>query len=78
MQTIHFRNIKRSTLLPFYGHNASRHKATKRDDRPLETKSNIFKITLIQVRIIDWGLGEFYLPEKDYNVRVSSRYFKGP
>jgi casein kinase II subunit alpha len=30
------------------------------------------------LRIIDWGLGEFYLPEKDYNVRVSSRYFKGP
>ena len=30
------------------------------------------------MRIIDWGLGEFYLPEKDYNVRVSSRYFKGP
>lgn len=31
-----------------------------------------------KLRIIDWGLGEFYLPEKDYNVRVSSRYFKGP
>lgn len=30
------------------------------------------------MKIIDWGLGEFYLPEKDYNVRVSSRYFKGP
>ena len=23
-----------------------------------------------KLRIIDWGLGEFYLPEKDYNVRV--------
>lgn len=31
-----------------------------------------------KLRIIDWGLGEFYLPEKDYNVRVSSRYYKGP
>ena len=31
-----------------------------------------------KLRIIDWGLGEFYLPQKDYNVRVSSRYFKGP
>ena len=31
-----------------------------------------------KLRIIDWGLGEFYLPEKSYNVRVSSRYFKGP
>ena len=31
-----------------------------------------------ELKIIDWGLGEFYLPKKDYNVRVSSRYFKGP
>lgn len=31
-----------------------------------------------KVSIIDWGLAEFYLPKKDYNVRVSSRYFKGP
>ncbi len=31
-----------------------------------------------QVRLIDWGLAEFYLPGKDYNVRVASRYFKSP
>jgi len=37
----------------------------------------VFEI-LTKLRIIDWGLAEFYLPEKDYNVRVSSRYFKGP
>lgn len=30
------------------------------------------------VRIIDWGLAEFYFPGKDYNVRVASRYFKSP
>ncbi|EGR28300.1 hypothetical protein IMG5_179200 [Ichthyophthirius multifiliis] len=30
------------------------------------------------LRIIDWGLAEYYFPGKDYNVRVSSRYFKGP
>jgi len=30
------------------------------------------------VRIIDWGLAEFYHPNQDYNVRVASRYFKGP
>merc|ERR1712066_284786 len=30
------------------------------------------------VRIIDWGLAEFYHPKQDYNVRVASRYFKGP
>jgi len=30
-----------------------------------------------QLRLIDWGLAEFYHPEQDYNVRVASRYFKG-
>lgn len=28
--------------------------------------------------MIDWGLAEFYHINKDYNVRVASRYFKGP
>ena len=31
-----------------------------------------------ELRVIDWGLAEFYIPEQDYNVRVASRYFKGP
>lgn len=31
-----------------------------------------------KLRLIDWGLGEFYHPEMEYNVRVASRYFKGP
>jgi casein kinase II subunit alpha len=31
-----------------------------------------------KLRIIDWGLAEFYQPMKDFNVRVASRYFKGP
>ena len=31
-----------------------------------------------QLKIIDWGLAEFYHPKKDLNVRVASRYFKGP
>uniref|UniRef100_A0AC34G1Z6 Protein kinase domain-containing protein n=1 Tax=Panagrolaimus sp. ES5 TaxID=591445 RepID=A0AC34G1Z6_9BILA len=31
-----------------------------------------------QLRLIDWGLAEFYHPRQDYNVRVASRYFKGP
>ena len=30
------------------------------------------------MRLIDWGLAEFYHPGQDYNVRVASRYFKGP
>lgn len=30
------------------------------------------------LRVIDWGLADFYKPEQEYNVRVASRYYKGP
>lgn len=30
------------------------------------------------LKLIDWGLAEFYHMGQDYNVRVASRYFKGP
>lgn len=30
------------------------------------------------VKIIDWGLAEFYHDGEEYNVRVASRYFKPP
>lgn len=31
-----------------------------------------------ELRLIDWGLAEFYFSGQEYNVRVASRYFKGP
>ncbi|SIO73616.1 CSNK2A, casein kinase II subunit alpha [Babesia microti strain RI] len=31
-----------------------------------------------ELRLIDWGLAEFYHPAQEYNVRVASRYYKGP
>lgn len=31
-----------------------------------------------KLRLIDWGLAEFYHPGVDYNVRVASRHHKGP
>jgi casein kinase II subunit alpha len=31
-----------------------------------------------QLRLIDWGLAEFYHPGNELNVRVASRYYKGP
>lgn len=31
-----------------------------------------------ELQIIDWGLAEFYVPDKDYHPRVASRFFKGP
>lgn len=31
-----------------------------------------------KLRLIDWGLAEFYHINMEYNVRVASRFFKGP
>lgn len=31
-----------------------------------------------ELSLIDWGLAEYYHPGREYNVRVASRYFKGP
>jgi len=31
-----------------------------------------------RLALVDWGLAEFYHKEQLYNVRVASRYFKGP
>ncbi|XP_026124011.1 casein kinase 2, alpha prime polypeptide a isoform X1 [Carassius auratus] len=31
-----------------------------------------------KLRLIDWGLAEFYHPTQEYNVRVASRSYKGP
>ena len=31
-----------------------------------------------KLRLIDWGLAEFYHAGREYNVRVASRYYKGP
>lgn len=30
------------------------------------------------LRLIDWGLADYYKPGNEYNVRVASRYYKGP
>lgn len=41
--------------------------------------AKVFRLVfLVQLRLIDWGLAEFYHPNQEYNVRVASRYFKGP
>uniref|UniRef100_A0A8C9THI6 non-specific serine/threonine protein kinase n=1 Tax=Scleropages formosus TaxID=113540 RepID=A0A8C9THI6_SCLFO len=37
-----------------------------------------YMFELLKLRLIDWGLAEFYHPAQEYNVRVASRYFKGP
>ena len=30
------------------------------------------------VTTLDWGLGEFYIPDKEYNLRVGTRPFRAP
>ena len=30
-----------------------------------------------KVRVIDWGLAEYYIPFKEYGVRVGTRPYKG-
>ncbi|KAL1790139.1 casein kinase II subunit alpha isoform X2 [Sigmodon hispidus] len=32
----------------------------------------------IKLRLLDWGLAEFYHPGLEYHVRVASQHFKGP
>ena len=31
-----------------------------------------------QLKLIDWGLADFYQPGKEYPVRVATRFYKGP
>lgn len=46
-----------------------------RDVKPLNIViNNVSK----QLRLIDWGLADYYKPDQEYNVRVASRYYKGP
>ena len=44
----------------------------------LRKRSHSSPLLCVQLRLIDWGLAEFYHPGQEYNVRVASRYFKGP
>lgn len=46
-----------------------------RDVKPQNVMIDPFQKKL---RLIDWGLADFYHPGVDYNVRVASRYHKGP
>mmetsp|Transcript_11504 Transcript_11504/g.17316 ORF Transcript_11504/g.17316 Transcript_11504/m.17316 type:complete len:346 (-) Transcript_11504:77-1114(-) len=51
------------------------HGIMHRDVKPLNIVINPAELRL---SLIDWGLADFYIPDKEYNVRVASRYYKGP
>ena len=46
-----------------------------RDVKPLNV---IIDPRAQELRLIDWGLADFYVEGKPFNVRVASRYYKGP
>ncbi|KAJ7462385.1 kinase-like domain-containing protein [Mycena galericulata] len=51
------------------------HGIIHRDIKPANVMLDFQRRTL---RLIDWGLAEFYHPNVDYHIRVGSRYYKAP
>jgi len=54
---------------------AHSHGIMHRDVKPLNIIINHQERDL---KLIDWGLADYYKPDSEYNVRVASRYYKGP
>ena len=46
--------------------------------RDIKPGNVLFDNQAKRIKIADWGLADFYIPQKNYNCRVASRYFKGP
>ncbi|OSD05406.1 kinase-like protein [Trametes coccinea BRFM310] len=46
--------------------------------RDVKPANIMFDRTRRKLRLIDWGLAEFYHPGIELHIRVASRYFKGP
>ena len=46
--------------------------------RDVKLKNLILEAENNNVRLIDWGLAEFYYPEYDYSIRVGTRPYKAP
>lgn len=46
--------------------------------RDIKLKNIIIESETNNVRLIDWGLGEFYYPNYEYSVRVGTKPFKSP
>ena len=67
-----FMNIRKINLTDYFSHSMGiMHRDVKPHNVMIDHQQR-------KLRLIDWGLAEFYHPGQDYNVRVASRYFKGP
>lgn len=46
--------------------------------RDVKPSNIIINPETLEIKLIDWGLSEFYFDKAEYHTRVSSRPFKGP
>ena len=46
--------------------------------RDVKPSNIIVNLETLDIKLIDWGLSEYYIPDKDYHTRVSSRPYKSP
>ncbi|KAI8586890.1 kinase-like domain-containing protein [Geranomyces variabilis] len=46
--------------------------------RDVKPQNILYDPTTRELRLIDWGLADFYFPGLEYNLRVASRYYKPP
>ena len=46
--------------------------------RDIKPQNILFDKNTKDAFVADWGLADYYLPSREYNVRVASRYYKGP
>jgi casein kinase II subunit alpha len=46
--------------------------------RDIKPQNLLFDHENRHVKIADWGLADYFLPDREYNVRVASRHYKGP
>lgn len=73
MGTVHISNYIYKVLkaLQFAHKNGIMH-------RDIKPGNIMFDYETLEVRVIDWGLADFYKKDTDYPVRVATRQYKGP
>lgn len=76
MNSLTLEDIKIYTYQVFEAlHYCHSHGILHRDIKPMNL---IVDTQTKQIKVIDWGLSEFYHPDKELNTRVSSRPYKSP